>query len=100
MKPNAAVRRWPAEIADVGRAMDGVAAIEEHRPWHRRIVILLRPVLRRQPVGIPLAGRGPVTAPATRYRKSVDEPFVEIDVHPLVGEVDTRDQGRAGNLTR
>src|SRR5262245_29899384 len=71
MQTDAAMRGRPAEALDFISGMHRIAAVEEDRVRHRRIVVFARAMIARSKIGAPGAGR--------RYKalaRGGDFPFV------------------------
>src|SRR6516225_10868351 len=66
--PDAAMRRWSAEMADRVRAMDRILAVEEDRVRHRRVAVLGGMDHHVKRSRMEYAARGCITGPARGYR--------------------------------
>ena len=91
MESDAAVRSRPAETADLVAAMYGVAAVEEDRVWHGRIVICSRKPRPLQPLRTIGAAGCPVSGSARGHDKMVARRAIDINGH-LLGALVHRDK--------
>jgi len=92
VQADAAMRGRAAEALDIGGGVHGVAAVEEHRMRHRRIVVFLGIPHRRQARRPERAGRRDVAAPCRRDLPLVGRPAVDRHGHALRRDIDLRQQ--------
>ena len=98
IEPHAAVRGRSAEPRDFVSAVNGVAAMEENRIRHRRIVIEPREPAPRHHLRVIGAGRRDVAVPGGRHPPVIARHAVDADLHGLAGAVDIDDNGGVGAL--
>src|SRR5580700_3961672 len=100
IEPYATVRGRSAEPRDFVSAVNGVAAMEENRIRHRRIVIEPRKPAPRHHLRVIGAGRRDVALPGGRDPPVIARHAVDADLHGLAGAVDVHDDGGLGALAK
>src|SRR5262245_4175827 len=88
MQPDAAVRGGTAEAMDLVAAVDRIAAVEEDRVRHGRVVVFLREPRSFHALGSIGAAGGAVAGAAGGHHPAVARHAVDGDRHPLRALVD------------